>query len=57
MIIKDERITMKNTKTKETKLAAKMIMCLIYLIIITFLAIYSYQLFQQEYKASHTVGL
>lgn len=42
---------MKNTQTKETKLAAKMIMCLIYLIIITFLAIYSYQLFQQEYKA------
>ena len=42
---------MKKEKKREARLAVKIITCLIYLIIITFLSAYSYQLFQKEYKA------
>lgn len=38
-------------KIKETKLAIKIFFCLVCLIIITFLSIFSYQLYQEEYKA------
>ena len=41
---------MKKSK-KETRLAIKMCICLIYLVAITFLSIYSYQLYQERYKA------
>ena len=38
-------------KIKETKLAIKIFFCLVCLMIINFLSIFSYQLYQEEYKA------